>query len=67
MSGTAFSDKEPASEMLKEMAISPFSEAAKAVRILLTRSPNHFTAAHTISSLGRKFETQNVRKCRSAS
>lgn len=57
MSGTAFSDTEPASEMLKEMAISPFSEAAKAMRIILTRSPGHFTALHAISSLGCKFKT----------
>jgi len=60
MSGTAFSDQEPASEMLKEMAITPFSEAAKATRILLTRSPVHFTSQHKLSLLGSAWETSYI-------
>ena len=54
MAGTAFSDAEPASDMLKEMEISPFSEAAKALRIILTRSPAHFTTPGAVSLLGCK-------------
>jgi len=60
MSGTAFSDQEPASEMLKEMAVTPFSEAAKATRILLTRSPLHFTSQHKITLLGSAWETSYI-------
>ncbi len=54
MAGTAFSDAEPASDMLKEMDVSPFSEAAKALRIILTRSPAHFTTPGAVSLLGCK-------------
>jgi hypothetical protein len=55
MSETAFSDDEPASDILKEMECSPFSEAAKAVRIILTRSPGNFTGSQAIATLGCKF------------
>lgn len=60
MSGTAFSDEEPASEMLKEMAVTPFSEAAKATRILLTRSPNSFATQNAISLLASAWETSYI-------
>jgi hypothetical protein len=54
MAGTAFSDTEPASDMLKEMEVSPFSEAAKALRIILTRSPANFTTPGAVLLLGCK-------------
>jgi len=60
MSGTAFSDREPASEMLKEMAVTPFSEAAKATRILLVRSPKSFATQNAISLLASAWETSYI-------
>ena len=55
MAGTAFSDTEPASDMLKEMEVSPFSDSAKALRIILTRAPTHFTTPGAVALLGCKF------------
>lgn len=60
MAGTAFSDAEPASDMLKEMQVSPFSDAAKALRIILTRAPVHFTTPGAVALLGCTYCIYNL-------
>uniref|UniRef100_A0A7S1VM81 Uncharacterized protein n=1 Tax=Grammatophora oceanica TaxID=210454 RepID=A0A7S1VM81_9STRA len=53
---SAFSEEEPARLILQEMPVSPFSEAANAMRILLTRQPSHFISQQAMAALGGGWE-----------
>jgi len=54
--GSEFAVSPECLEMRREANISPFSEAAKALKALLTKNPRHFVSAQAISALGAGWE-----------
>jgi hypothetical protein len=58
MAGTAFAPGEPARDMLSEMSSTPFSEAAEALRIILSRKSKYFVSHEAMSALGGEFQTE---------
>lgn len=45
---------EAAQKLMQEMSVSPFSEAALALHVLLTENPAHFVREQAIKALGSK-------------
>ena len=63
MAGTAFAPGEPAQDILREMSSSPFSEAAEALRIMLSRKPKHFVSQQALSALGGTYRIDQCCEC----
>jgi len=47
--------EEAAQKLMQEMSVSPFSEAALALHLLLTERPAHFLREQAIKALGSKW------------
>lgn len=47
--------EEAAQTLMQEMSVSPFSEAALALHLLLTKNPAHFLRQQAMTALGSKF------------
>jgi hypothetical protein len=56
LSATAFPNESVSKEMRREGAISPYSEAAKALESMLCHSPQHFVSNQAIAALGAGWE-----------
>ena len=48
---TAFKGDPFAQDIIESMSISPFTEAAIAIRCVLSRSPKHFTSPKALAAL----------------
>jgi hypothetical protein len=56
LSATEFPHQSVSKEMRREGAISPYSEAAKALRTIICHSPQHFISNQAIAALGAGWE-----------
>ena len=55
LAGGALSDDLSAKAIIQEMSISPYAEAATALRNILSRSPSHFTTPQALVALAGKY------------
>ena len=62
MAETAFPAGEPANEILREMSVSPFTEAAKALHALIILDTTSMRSPQSITVLGGKFSDLFERK-----
>lgn len=57
LASTAFRDNKQTKNIMDKMSVSPFAEAAIALRNILSRKPSHFTTSHALTALAGAWES----------